>query len=393
MQNSFDIAYDISFLPSTGGFGTHTTQLLHYFIRHDAENDYLILENELPPIIPQYQNQEDNRKARWIDLPINWRHVKTNRHSRVLWMLLDLPKLIKKYRPEVFFCLDNVTVPKKTSFSKTVLILHDMIPISHPEYCRYRDAMVAGWLMKRAIRNSHKIITVSNYSAGQIALFFPNLKSQLEVVYDGVDHARFFPISNKETEAQALAKKFNLYSPQFILIVTTLSPRRNLVRFIEAYASHLSTTAEKETCLVIAGCRGWKDDDIFRTLKSLHLENRIHFLDFVTDEDLVHLNQSALVLANPSLLEGFGLTVLEAMACGTPVVCSNTTALDETSGNAALKIDPLNTEQISDAITLLVTKEDVRQEFSQKGIARAQQFHWEKTAKETWDVINSVLRK
>lgn len=391
MQKSIDIAYDISFLTSAGGFGTHTAQLLHYFIHHDAARNYLILDNKLPPIIPQYQQQEEILKTRWMDLPGHWVYEKTDRRSRVIWMLFDLPKLMKRYRPEVFFCLDNVTVPPKTNYTKTVLILHDMIPISHPHYCRRRDAMAAGWLMRRAVRNSHKIITVSHYSADQIALYFPHLKSQIEVVYDGVDHERFFPIENRETQAMALAARFNLYSPQFFLIVTTLSPRRNLIRFMEAYAQHLSSTGERETCLAVAGCRGWKDHDIFQTMRSLGLENRIHFLDFVSDNDLVLLNQSALALANPSLLEGFGLTLLEAMACGTPALSSNTTALDEIAGEAALKFDPLNVRQMRDAITLLATQKDARQEYSQKGIAHAKQFHWQKTAKETLDVINGLL--
>jgi len=390
-NNNFDVAFDISFLPTTGGFGTHTAQSLHNFIRFDSNRNYLLLENEIPPTANQYRNREINWNNRWKPLPPNWHYEKTTRHSRVMWMLLDLPKLIAKYKPRIFHSLDNVTVPKKVGYCDTVLILHDMIPISHPHYCRWRDALSCRWLIGRAVKNSTKILTVSKYSADQIGRYYPKAKPKLEVVQDGVDHSRYYPVPNRKTLACQLAEKYNFWSAQFILIVTTLSPRRNLVAFLDAYAKHLDQMNDRETCLVVAGCRGWNDQTIFQKIETMQLKNRVHFLDYVPDEELVQLFQSAFVLAQPSLLEGFGLVVLEAMACGTPVVCSATTALGETAGEAAFKFDPWEVDSMADALNKIVKESALRDELSEKGIEHAKHYRWDETTKQVIEIFNSLL--
>ncbi|MDX9752543.1 MAG: glycosyltransferase family 1 protein [bacterium] len=392
MNTPFDIAFDISFLPTTGGFGTHTAQSLKNFIRFDAQRNYLLLENHIPPSIPQYQNQAENRKARWQPLPEQWRHVQTSRHSRIAWMLWDLPRLLQELKPRLFHSLDNVTVPRRLEFCQTVSMIHDMIPISHPQYCRRRDTLAAKWLFGRTVKYSDKIITVSQYSANQILRYFPTAEDKLVVIEDGVDHDRFSPAPNRDALASDLAQKYQLYSPVFWLIVTTLSPRRNLNRFLRAYATHIKATQDRESCLVIAGCRGWKDHDSFQLIQSLNLSHRVHFLDFLPDDELVRLFQSAYALAQPSLLEGFGLTVLEAMACGTPVLCSSTTALGETAGDAALKVDPENESALARAIITLGQDPTLHKELSAKGLTHAQQYRWDETTKRVIALFDQMIR-
>ncbi|MBN2325904.1 MAG: glycosyltransferase family 4 protein [Candidatus Omnitrophica bacterium] len=392
MNEKYDIAFDASFLPTTGGFGTHTYQSLQNFIRFDSQRSYLLLENELPPVIPQYQNQEAHQQARRLEIPAHWRWEKTRRRSRVAWMLYDLPRQIQKYKPRLFHSIDNVTVPARSDVCQTVVILHDMIPISHPRYCRRRDALAARWLFGRAVRHADKIITVSNFSAGEIVRCFPRAESKIVVIQNGVDHDKLHPIPDRESAAERIAAKYRLYSPRYWLIVTTLSPRRNLQRFLRAYARHLNDSNDRETCLVVAGCRGWKDQDIFQTLDELGIQSRVHFLDFVPDQDLHGLFQTAFALANPSLLEGFGLTVLEAMACGTPVLCSSTTALGEVAGDAAFTVDPLSVESMADAITAIVSGDDIRRDLSRKGIDHARRFRWDETTKRVIALFDSMLK-
>ncbi|MGC9328536.1 MAG: glycosyltransferase family 4 protein [Candidatus Hinthialibacter sp.] len=392
MNKKYDIAFDVSFLPATGGFGTHTYQSLLNFIRLDSQRTYLLLENELPHAAPQYQHQQVHQQARRLEIPSHWRWEKTRRRSRVLWMIYDLPRLIQRYKPRLFHSIDNVTVPARNDICPTVVILHDMIPISHPQYCRRRDALAARWLFGRAVRHADKIITVSNFSAGEIVRCFPQAESKLVVIHNGVDHDKLYPLADRESAAERMAEKYRLYSPRYWLIVTTLSPRRNLQRFLQAYARHLIDSNDRETCLAIAGCRGWKDQGIFQTLDELGIQGRVHFLDFVSDQDLHLLFQTALALANPSLLEGFGLTVLEAMACGTPVLCSATTALGEVAGDAAFKVDPMNIESMAEAITSIVSRDDLRRDLSQKGLDRARRFRWDETTKRVIALFDSMLK-
>lgn len=391
MKTSFDIAFDISFLSSIGGIGTYTAQIYPHFIKHHSHRNYLLLDNKIPAHTAQYHNQAENWQLRWQQPPPHWEYIQTQRHSRVAWMLWDLPRLIDHYKPRIFFSLDNVTIPKTKFGCDSVLVLHDLIPITHPQFCRWRDALACRWLIGRAVKLAARIITVSHYSAEQIASRFPQAQSKLTVIENGVDHARFAPPANQESSAQSMAAKYSLYSPRYILIVTTLSPRRNLPQFIHAYAQHLAQTGDKETCLAIAGCRGWKDHDIFTTIQSLELQHRIHFLDYIPDTDLPSLYQGAYALAHPSLLEGFGLTVLEAMACQTPVLCSSTTALGEISANAALHFNPEDTGSMQAAITQLVQNPNLHNELAQKGREHAQSFDWETTAERCMELIDTIL--
>ncbi len=393
MKNHFDVAFDISFLPTTGGLGTYTAQSLKNFIHYDSGRNYLLLENEIASNTNQFRQREINWKTRWKPFPPNWHYEKTSRRSRIMWMLFDLPKQIEKYKPRIFHSLDNVTVPKKVEYCATVLILHDMIPISHPHFCRWRDALMCRWLIGRAVYNSTKIITVSNYSAEQIMKYYPEAKEKIEIVKDGVDHNRYYPISDRENMAENLRQKYLFYSSKFILLVTTLSPRRNLVRFLKAYAKHLKQTQDWDTCVVVAGCRGWKDQDVFHTIQKLCLITRVHFLDYVPDDELVRLFQAAFAVAQPSLLEGFGLVVLEAMACGTPVLCSSTTALGETAGDAALKMDPYDVNSMAKAIGKIVNESTLRKELSEKGIEHAQQYSWVESTKNVIEIFNSLLHE
>jgi glycosyltransferase involved in cell wall biosynthesis len=137
---------------------------------------------------------------------------------------------------------------------------------------------------------------------------------------------------------------------------------------------------------VVAGARGWREQTIFQTVKSLELEQIVWFPGFIDDEDLPALYGGALLFVFPSLYEGFGLPVLEAMSCGVPVVTSNISAIPEVTGDAALLVDPYDVEDMATAITAIVHNASLRDGLRQKGLARAQQFSWEVTARQTLDL-------
>jgi glycosyltransferase involved in cell wall biosynthesis len=177
-----------------------------------------------------------------------------------------------------------------------------------------------------------------------------------------------------------------------MLYVGTVQPRKNLERLIEAFAmataSHTGASGgEQPLLLAIAGRRGWLSEAIDRRVAQLGLGGRVRFLDYVPDEDLPGLLSGATAFAFPSLYEGFGLPVLEAMACGAPVLTSTTSSLPEVAGDAAMLVDPTDTAAIAAALARLIADEPLRAELRARGLARAALFSWERCARETLAVL------
>jgi glycosyltransferase involved in cell wall biosynthesis len=166
----------------------------------------------------------------------------------------------------------------------------------------------------------------------------------------------------------------------FILYVGTLEPRKNLKGIIQAYNY---SRAKDDFLLVLAGGKGWKYKHIFRLVNQLKLQDRVVFCGYMPDSDLPALYNSASVFVYPSFYEGFGLPPLEAMACGTPVIVSDTTSLPEVTGDAGIYVDPFDIEQISVSIDTVLSDVKLCRTLRERGLMRAKLFSWEKTARET----------
>jgi glycosyltransferase involved in cell wall biosynthesis len=197
---------------------------------------------------------------------------------------------------------------------------------------------------------------------------------------------QFRPLS--DGEIQPALQRYDLGGP-YVLYVGALTARKNVPRLLQAYAR--LRTWSTTWSLVIAGARNCKSAPIFRAVQELGLQEHVHFTAFVADEDLPALYNGADLFAFPSLYEGFGLPVMEAMACGTPVVTANTSSLPEVAGNAALLVDPYDVRAIAGAMRRVLEDGDLAQELRERGLARAAQFSWERTARATVTVYESVL--
>jgi glycosyltransferase involved in cell wall biosynthesis len=386
MKKNFDVSLDISFAFSAGGIGTYSIELLKALIQLDSKKSYLLLSNQLPESVPQYANQEETRSIKMPDLPDSWEWLQTANRHRLWWQFATLPRILYKNRPTLFHSVDNVTIPFFQLNCPYILTLHDIIPVTHPQFCRYRDAFAARILIRNAIKKADYILTDSHYSAEQIVKKFPFVENKIQVIYLGLNHDLFRASSNPENTADEISQHYNLHSSRFLLCVATLNPRRNLERLLQAFNLYINRTNDKDLCLVIAGCRGWKDSSIFSLYERLSLQNRVHFLNYVPENDLIKLYQSASALICPSLLEGFGLPVLEALACNTTVLCSNTTSLKEIAQDSTFQFNPTRIESIYDAIIEFQQDETAVKQKKELGLQRAQQFNWEKTAQQTIEV-------
>ena len=202
--------------------------------------------------------------------------------------------------------------------------------------------------------------------------------------------ARFQPVAD-EASLRTVMAKYDL-PPHYVLALGNLEPRKNLTTLLQAFARlRQSAEVDPEIQLVLAGARGWLDKPIYRTVRSLGLENVVCFPGFIEDDDLPAVYHGAAVFVFPSLYEGFGLPVIEAMACGVPVISSNTSSMPEVAGGAAMLVDPLDADQMAAAIVRVLGDEGLRDGLRQQGIARARQFSWEAAARQTLDLYASLL--
>ena len=256
----------------------------------------------------------------------------------------------------------------------TVVTIHDTIVLRFPRLFRTWQRSYARIVLPRIARSAAAVITGSEASRADIVEQLGVPPDRIVVVAYGVD-TRFKPMATETDEAQSVIARYDL-PRDFILTVGAIEPRKNLPRIIEA-AKGLGIS------LVHAGPEGWLADDVPR--------NAARFLGYVPTADLRVLYCLARLLVYPSLWEGFGLPVVEAMACGCPVITSTVSAMPEVAGGAAVLVDPTATDALAAAIERVWTNEGLRRELAERGRERARLFTWERTARETVAVYERVV--
>jgi len=282
---------------------------------------------------------------------------------------------------------------------RTVFTLHDLIFLFHPETHKPLNRWFLTLMMPRFLRVADAVIAVSECTKRDAIRFYGIPEEKITVIYEGVN-PRFRPA---DPEAIAAVRARYSLPEHFILYVGTIEPRKNLAALLEAFHHLLATCSLRPapcdllpaTCdlrLVIVGKRGWLYEGFFHRLRELGLEDRVIFTGYVPDEDLPAIYSAADLFVFPSLYEGFGLPVLEAMACGTPVVCSDTSSLPEVAGDTALLVDPTDVRALAAAMERALTDEHLRAEIRARGLGRAGHFTWEKAARGTLEVYLRVMR-
>ena len=231
-----------------------------------------------------------------------------------------------------------------------------------------------------------RIIAISQRTKTDLMDYFSIPEERIRVVYPA--HRRiYYPEHDVEVIRGALERLGVFHN--FILFVGSLEPRKNLKTLLQAYATYVTRHAGEEL-LVVAGGEGWLNDDLSQVATKLGIAERVKFLGYVQEADLRVLYSAAKLFVYPSIYEGFGLPPLEAMACGAPVITSNTSALPEVVGDAALLVDPHNGEALYQAMERVLCDHDLRSRMRQQSLARATLFSWERTAEETLAVYEEV---
>jgi glycosyltransferase involved in cell wall biosynthesis len=267
---------------------------------------------------------------------------------------------------------------------RTVVTIHDLgylhMPEAHPGWSRrYLD-----WSTRWSARAARRIIAVSGMTKNDLVSTLHVPATKIAVIHHGV---RADPCRLSRTAIDATLARLAIPRP-YVLFLGTVQPRKNLQGLIRAFARVVA--AGLPQTLVIAGRLGWMTEPIHAEVAAQGLAGRVHFAGYIADADVPALYAGADAFAFPSLYEGFGMPTLEAMACGVPVVASNTTSLPEIVGEAGLLVDPLDTDAVADALIAILRDDTLRARLIAAGIERASQFSWERCARETLDVIEAM---
>ncbi|MDE3088147.1 MAG: glycosyltransferase family 4 protein [Chloroflexota bacterium] len=288
-------------------------------------------------------------------------------------------------RGDVFHATDHLLPCVKNA--KTVFTLHDLIFQFFPAYHLPLNRWFLTHAMPRFLRRADAIIAVSECTKRDAVRVYNLPPEKITVIHEGVNPA-LRPVTDVALLAQTRARWAR--NAPFILFVSTIEPRKNISALIDTL--RVLRARGYPHRLLVVGRKGWLYQSVLDHVTQTGMENEIDFLENVSDADLPALYSACDAFVFPSLYEGFGLTPLEAMACGAPVVCSNAASLPEVVGDAALLVNPRDVGEIAAAVERVLTDAALRAELGAKSIARAAQFTWERAARATLEVYRTVAR-
>ncbi len=308
-----------------------------------------------------------------------------------MWTQWRLPfdLYMHKPRPDVFFSLTHYA--PRFSPVPTVVSVMDVSYLRFPEMFNASDIYQLRHWTQYSVKKAKKVLTISDSSRDDIIKAYNKSKDSVVTVYPGIKHIQ--SLEPRVFGMNQLKAKYHI-SDNYILFVGTLQPRKNIARLIEAFSRvRNQELGIKDLQLVTIGKRGWQYEEILAAPDKFGVSDSVKFLENVPDEDLDVFYQHALCYVLPSLYEGFGLPVVEAMQRGCPVITSNVSSMPEAGGDAALYIDPEDVNDIAEKIKQVITDKKLRVELIAKGRKQIQKFSWEKSAKETLAVLEEVAKK
>lgn len=317
--------------------------------------------------------------------PANFEEVVLSWPLPRFWTLgrLSLEMKWGKKKPDVLFVPAH-TIPLLTPRA-TVVTVHDIGFEHFPELYPWADKLYHRFSIKIIKRKVDRILTVSNYSKEDICDFYNIPKHKVKVVLNGYDNTKYKQMSVADYDLE----KFKIFD-DYILFVGRLEEKKNTPRLIEAFGEFKKKHPTDKHKLVLVGKEGFGFDRVVQNIEKYKLQDQVIMPGWVGDNDLPKLLNRAKAFIFPSLFEGFGIPIVEAMACGCPVLCSNTTSLPEAAGEAAVLFDPVKTSEIVSALERVLLDDTIRQTLSEKGLRHSAKLSWQKCAVQTLDIITNV---
>ena len=356
--------YDKNGSPRRVGSSEVCYELLVEFSKIDDKNEYVIyLPSEPTPDMPKEND-------RW--------HYKIVKGDK-LWTIFGLTReLLKRPKLDVFFSPTHYG-PLFTPCPEVICLL-DVSYKYFPELFNKKDLIQLALWGKYSIKRAARIVTISDSSKSDIIKEYGLSNDKISVFHLGVKESLKPSMSYEK-----LSEKYSIKKP-YVLFVGTIQPRKNIARLIEAF----SQIEDREVNLVIVGRKGWMYDEVLEAPQKFNLSDRVTFLHDVTDGELPVFYENAELFVLPSLYEGFGLPILEAMKYGCPVVTSNVSSLPEAGGNAAVFFDPYDVSDIAKKMEKVLKDKTLRDKMKKEGHSQVKKFSWEKAASEVLGVFEEI---
>lgn len=372
------IGFDASrvFVGERTGTENYSFQLLKALFKIDKNNKYVVyLRPPIPSTIVEHIGKYP-KNFKFIEIP--W--------SR-LWTQGGLALQTFKDKLGVLFVPAHTLPIIRKPGLKTVMTVHDLGAEYLPKMHQLKQLFYLKWFTYFQLKGATKLIAVSNATKQDLVKKVGIGPKKIAVIYEGYDQKLFKPIDGGPLVNTL--KYYDLETRNYFLFVGTVQPRKNLERLIEAFAKWSSSSGPVN--LVIIGAKGWLADPIYQLPQKLGIEELVKFLGRVEDQDLPKWYSGALALTFPSLFEGFGLPILEAQACGCPVLTSNVSSMPEVAGKGALYINPYSVDDIIRGMRE-IGKEKVKTRLIKLGFENIKRFSWEKCARETIAVLEETAK-
>lgn len=370
------IAIDTHAIGSTlTGNERYIENLAEQLLALDRENEYFFF----------FSHEEARRK--WENRAPNLTTCKVAENSLVR-LGIDFPRQLRRLRPDLFHY--QYTGPL-FRLAPEIVTIHDVSFERHPEFFAAAEAFRLRVTVRRAVKTARKILTVSEFSKREIVSLLGVPEQKVEVIYNGVGPE--FGRARNSCEVDACLQRYSIQTP-YLLAVGNISRRKNQLMMMRAFALWAKRNPHTECRLVIAGKRHGPAPDVAAEAARVGLdERRLMILGYIPEQDLPHLYAGADLLLNTSLYEGFGLPLVEAMRCGVPVIASRASCFPEIAGDAALLVDPMNPQEIVEAIENLIGNKALRDDLIGRGVRRAEAFRWDNAAHQTLKVYDEAVQE
>ncbi|MBT3209461.1 MAG: glycosyltransferase family 4 protein [Bacteroidetes bacterium] len=343
------------------GVHIYTKEMIKSLIKYDQQNEYILI------------RQKKDNKFTGIEQHIipNFPKIPTFASLR---LFVIVPFLLRKLKVDAVVepaHFGPFNLPKRI---KRITIIHDLTPIIFSHLHRYHSQLLQKIFLKRILKKADIIISNSENTTKDLHKYYPFTKGKVNRIYLGRDK------DFRKNENAKIISKLNL-DKKYFLSVGTIEPRKNLVTLLEAYQIFRRQNTEIHK-LIIVGKEGWKTENFFSALENHPFKEDIEILGYVSKEELTVLYSQAIALIYPSLYEGFGLPILEAMSCGTACIVSDSSSLPEVGGDAAKYFSPTDANELCEAMLEISKNEKLRYEMNKKSLSQSAKFSWEIFAKE-----------
>jgi glycosyltransferase involved in cell wall biosynthesis len=373
------VAIDVrTVLPNRSGVGNYVLHLTQNLKQVDPDSDYYFLafKKNLPLLGPL-----DEQKNPLLTIFSHESHPLGD-----FWEHFILPLRLLKKKIDIFHGPASL-IPFRKDHFKTVVTIHDLVAFLFPETIPLKYGAYMRYLLRHAVKKADKIISVSYHTQEDLIKILKVPKEKIAVIHEAPSPI-FRPLEPEEVRS-VLASRYGLRK-KYIYHLGNIEPRKNLIKLLEAFTI-VGREMGTEYQLVVSGQKGWLIRSLTRFLKTYPMRDQLFFTGYIPHEDLPYFMNGAELFVFPSLYEGFGLPVLEAMRCGTPVISSNQSSIPEIMGSAGVLVDPTNVPMLADKIIELLRNQEEREHLSRLGQAQAACFSWTEVAQKTLQVYRSVM--